>query len=211
MAPCVTAGGGGGMLGGVDLDCVFTSAGESGMVAARVSALSAGRGHGAVSEVCRAAPRFPSERGSGWGQRRRSGTLGWPGHLCCPVQDGNNPRLGQSSGSRDGAWCPVCLQDGGDGDRPPVHLHNGGDGALCLAWMQGGGDRAGHRSAPAAPALPHARGTARPSTRTARASLQSHRCHVPAPSCQRLPAHVSGIPGCPLTHRRPRQLHAGLP
>lgn len=38
VAPCVTAGGGGGMLGGVDLDCVFTSAGESGMVAARVSA-----------------------------------------------------------------------------------------------------------------------------------------------------------------------------
>lgn len=60
MAPCVTAGGGGGMLGGVDLDCVFTSAGESGMVAARVSALSAGKGHGAVSGVCRAALRFPS-------------------------------------------------------------------------------------------------------------------------------------------------------
>lgn len=58
MAPCVTAGGGGGMLGGVDLDCVFTSAGESGMVAVCVSALSAGRGHGAVSGVCRAAPRF---------------------------------------------------------------------------------------------------------------------------------------------------------
>lgn len=29
-APCVV--GGGGMVGGVNLDCVFTSAGESGMV-----------------------------------------------------------------------------------------------------------------------------------------------------------------------------------
>ena len=44
MAPCVTAGGGGGMLGGVDLGCVLTSAGESGMVAARGAAGSAGTG-----------------------------------------------------------------------------------------------------------------------------------------------------------------------
>lgn len=35
---------GGGMLGGEERACVFTSAGESGMAA--VSALSAGRGHG---------------------------------------------------------------------------------------------------------------------------------------------------------------------
>lgn len=60
-------------------------------------------------------------------------------------------------------------------------------------------------------ALPHARGTARPSTQAARVSPQSHRCRIPAPSCQRLPAHVSGIPGCPLTPRCPRQLRAGLP
>lgn len=44
VAPCVTAGGGGGMLGGVDLGCVLTSAGESGMVAARFAAGSAGTG-----------------------------------------------------------------------------------------------------------------------------------------------------------------------
>lgn len=44
MAPCVTAGGGGGMLGGVDLGCVLTSAGESGMVAAPGAAGSAGTG-----------------------------------------------------------------------------------------------------------------------------------------------------------------------
>lgn len=56
VAPCVTAGGGGGMLGGVERACVFTSAGESGMVAAGVSALSAGRGHGVVSGVCQAGP-----------------------------------------------------------------------------------------------------------------------------------------------------------
>lgn len=41
MAPCVTAGDGGGMLGGVDRDCVFTSAGESGMAAAFFSGLPA--------------------------------------------------------------------------------------------------------------------------------------------------------------------------
>lgn len=65
MAPCVTAGGGGGMLGGVDLDCVFTSAGESGMVAARVSAGSAGRGHTAMRGVCQAVPCCPHQQGLG--------------------------------------------------------------------------------------------------------------------------------------------------
>lgn len=135
--------------------------------------------------------------------------LAWASLL--PGAGWQQPSPWQSSGSRDGAWRPVCLQDGGDGDRPPVHLHNGGDDALGPVWMQGGGDRAGHRSAPAVPAPPHARGTAQPSTRTARVSLQSHRCHVPAPSCQQLPAHVLGIPGCPLTPHRPRQLCAGLP
>jgi hypothetical protein len=34
VAPWAVAGGGGGMLGGVDRGCVFTSAGESGIAAA---------------------------------------------------------------------------------------------------------------------------------------------------------------------------------
>lgn len=76
MAPCVTAGGGGGMLGGVDLDCVFTSAGESGMVAVCVSALSAGRGHGTVSGVCWAAPRFALQTGLRSGAEGTHGDLG---------------------------------------------------------------------------------------------------------------------------------------
>lgn len=41
VTPCVTAGEGGGMFGGVDRDCVFTSAGESGIVAAFASVLPA--------------------------------------------------------------------------------------------------------------------------------------------------------------------------
>lgn len=45
MAPCDAAGGGGGMPGGVERGCVFTSAGESGIVAV-LSVLSTAGGHG---------------------------------------------------------------------------------------------------------------------------------------------------------------------
>lgn len=41
MVPWDAVGGGGGMLGGVDWGCVFTSAGESGIAAAFFSFLSA--------------------------------------------------------------------------------------------------------------------------------------------------------------------------
>lgn len=44
MVPWVTEDGGGGMLGGVDRGCVFTSAGESGIAAAFFSFLSAAVG-----------------------------------------------------------------------------------------------------------------------------------------------------------------------
>lgn len=64
-APWAVAGGGGGIAGGVERACVFTSAGESGMVPAALSALSArGTGHGVVSGVCQAGVRG---RGATWG------------------------------------------------------------------------------------------------------------------------------------------------
>lgn len=116
---------------------------------------------------------------------------------CGSRQDGSNPRPGQSSGSGDTAWCPICRQDGGDGDPNLVHLHNGGDGALCPAQTQGSGDRAGHRSAPARPALPHARGIAQPSDSEyfpAKPSLSHPGTLLPAVTCPclgnpRLPAN----------------------
>lgn len=42
MGPWDAAGGGGGMVGGVDRGCVFTSAGESGIAAAFFSLLGSG-------------------------------------------------------------------------------------------------------------------------------------------------------------------------
>lgn len=140
---------------------------------------------------------MPSERGSGQGQRGPTGTSGWAGHLCSLVQDGSSPHPGQSWGSGDGAWCPVCLQDGGDGDRIPVHPHNGGDGALCPAWMQGGGDKAGHRSAPHTGHSPvqHTKGACVP----AKPSLSHPGTLLPAVTCPhlgnpRLPANPSPSP-----------------
>lgn len=46
MVPWDAVGGGGGMLGGVDWGCVFTSAGESGIAAAVFSFLSAAAAQG---------------------------------------------------------------------------------------------------------------------------------------------------------------------
>lgn len=184
MAPCVTAGGGGGMLGGVDLDCVFTSAGESGMVAAGVFTLSVGREHGAVSGVCRAVPTLQTGvrgRGDPWGPRAGLG-------ISAPQQ--SNPHLGQSSGSGAGACCPVCPQVSGDS-------------ILCPVGMQSGGDSTGHCSAPAAPALPHTWGTAQPSL-----------CLPVKPSLSRPSAllpHIWGTPSSPLPPHHPRTvlLHHG--
>lgn len=87
MAPCVTAGGGGGMLGGVDLGCVLTSAGESGMVAARGAAGSAGTGRVVSGTWVGRAQRGPFCDVS----RPHSGVGVWgtaPGTLCGAVGRG---------------------------------------------------------------------------------------------------------------------------
>lgn len=80
------------------------------MVAAAVSALSVGRGHGVVSRVCQAGPRFTGKQGAG-----AEGTLGDLGHLCprcrTPVT-GTVARVLRATG-------------------PARHLHSAGDSALC--------------------------------------------------------------------------------
>lgn len=148
MAPCVTAGGGGGMLGGVDLGCVFTSAGESGMVAARVSALSAEKGHGAVSGVCAGQRRASPPNGHQ--DRGRGDTWGpWGGLGISTAWCGTAATLGPGRARAAGMVPGVLYARRTAG---MVQLHNGGDGALCPAWMQGGGDRSAPHTAQPSPA-----------------------------------------------------------